>query len=488
MQRIVNAVDKLNWGRRACVGLVLCAMTAIALSAQTFTTLYSFDGTDGVNPSAALVQGADGDLYGTTYNGGANGYGTVFKISPSGMLETLYSFCSRSGCADGANPAAALVLAPNGNFYGTTELGGSAAPACGIGCGTVFKITPAGTLTTLYSFNFTDGAYPEAALVQAANGDFYGTTESGGTGSYCGGCGTLFKINPFGKLTTLYNFCSQSFCHDGYGTETALVPGSGGEFYGTTGAGGDYAGGTGYEITPSGTLTTLYSFCSRGGSLCTDGAGPSALVRATDGDFYGTTLGGGGNGQGTFFKMTPSGELTMLVSFVGDSGGSPDGLVQGTDGNLYGTTGLFYGNPGTVFQVTPAGTLTTLYAFCSHSGCPDGEDPLAGLVQATNGDFYGTTNSGGANNDGTIYSLSVGLGPFVKAVPQAGLVGQVVRILGTGLTGATSVSFNGTAAEFSVVAASEITATVPGGATTGKIQVTTPGGTLLSGGPFLVEP
>jgi uncharacterized repeat protein (TIGR03803 family) len=479
MGRIVNALGKL----------ILCAAAAIVLPAQSFTTLHSFAGTDGANPSAALVQGVDGDLYGTTYSGGANGYGTVFKIAPSGMLETVYSFCSLSGCADGVNPAAGLVLAPDGNFYGTTTFGGSAAPACGIGCGSVFRITPAGTLTTLYGFNFTDGEDPQAAMVQASNGDFYGTTDAGGTGSDCGGCGTLFKMNKFGKLTTLYNFCSQGVhCPDGYGTETGLIEGSGGELYGTTGTGGTYGGGTVYKITPSGTLTTLYSFCSRGGDVCTDGDGPSALVRATDGDFYGTTLGGGGNGQGTFFRMTASGELTMVVSFVGEFGGNPDGLMQGTDGNFYGTTGAFYGDSGTVFEVTPAGTLTTLHAFCAQSGCADGANPLAGLVEATDGDFYGTTNSGGANNDGTVFRISLGLGPFVKAVPQAGTVGQVVRILGTDVTGATGVTFNGAAAEFTVVSATQIMATVPAGATTGKIQVTTPGVTLASGGAFLVEP
>jgi uncharacterized repeat protein (TIGR03803 family) len=164
-----DTLGKLNWGKRAYAVLVLCAATAIALPAQTFTTLVSFDGTNGQDSRAALVQATNGDFYGTTLEGGANGYGTIFQITPSGTLTTLYSFCSQSGCTDGELPYAGLVQAANGDFYGTTA-------------GTVFKITPSGTLTTLHSFAGypTDGAMPLAGLVQATNGDFYGTTEFGG--------------------------------------------------------------------------------------------------------------------------------------------------------------------------------------------------------------------------------------------------------------------------------------------------------------------
>ena len=183
-------------------------------------------------------------------------------------------------------------------------------------------------------------------------------------------------------------------------------------------------------------LTTLYSFCSQ--TDCTDGVGPVAgLVQTTNGDLYGTTS------------------------------GSPDCC-------------------GTVFKITQSGMLTTLYSFCSQSGCADGLAPDAGLVQATNGDLYGTTNGGGANNDGTVFSLSVGLGPFVETLPTSGSAGAAVKILGTNLTGATSVSFNGVGAVFEVVSSSEITATVPTGATTGSVQVVTPNGTLSSNVPFRV--
>src|ERR1039457_3379137 len=170
MKRIVNALGRLNWVKRACAVFVLCVTTAIALCGQTFTTLHSFDGTYGPNPYAGLVQATNGDGYATTPNGGANGYGTVFKINPSGTLPTLDSFCTQSGCPDGALPFAGLVQAANGNFYGTTSAGGAHSQ------GTVFKVTPGGTLTTLYSFCFqsgcTDGYGPHAGLVQATNGHF----------------------------------------------------------------------------------------------------------------------------------------------------------------------------------------------------------------------------------------------------------------------------------------------------------------------------
>jgi len=342
MRRTAKEWCKRSHWRRLYAVFALWAVAAFALSAQTFTTLFSFDYTDGVNPVAALVQATNGDFYGTTSLGGAYADGTVFKITPSGALTTLYSFCAQSGC--------------------------------------------------------TDGVQPDAGLVLAANGDFYGTTWAGGANS------------------------------------SASV-----------------AGGTVFKITPSGTLTTLYSFCSR--SACSDGEYPYVgLVQATNGDFYGTTPSGGAN--------------------------------------------CLYPCGGTLFKITPGGTLTTLYSFCSQSGCTDGESPVAGLVQATDGDFYGTTAGGGAGHCsegsdpgcGTVFSLSVGLGPFVKTTPAFGKVGAVVKILGTNLTGATSVSFNGTAAGFTVVSPSLITTTVPVGATNGTIQVTTPGGTLASNLAFRVLP
>ncbi|HEX8814782.1 MAG TPA: choice-of-anchor tandem repeat GloVer-containing protein, partial [Terriglobales bacterium] len=279
------------------ITLVLVVMATPGAQAQVFKTRHSFDGADGQYLLVGVVQATDGNLYGTTYEGGANctpnGCGTVFKIKPSGTLTTIYNFCAKSSCTDGEFPEAGLIQATNGSFYGTTYQGGAnCAPD---GCGTIFKISSSGTLTTVYSFcaksGCTDGYYPEAGLIQATNGDFYGTTSQGGTT----GAGTVFKITTSGTLTTLYNFCSQSGCVDGEYPEAGLVEATNGDFYGTTYSGGVNGRGTVFRITASGTLKTLYSFCPQSG--CVDGDTPqAALMQASDGNLYGTTLGGGVHG------------------------------------------------------------------------------------------------------------------------------------------------------------------------------------------------
>ena len=448
----------------------------------SFTTLRSFDGTDGRLSFAGLVQATNGNLYGTTYYGGTKDSGNVFEITPGGTLTTLYSLCSKSGCTDGEYTYAVPIQGTDGNFYGTTYLGGSKE------LGTVFKVTPSGTQTTLHTFAGPDGSEPLAGLVQGTNGSFYGTTNMGGAEGY----GVIFKITPSGAFTTLHSFCSQSGCTDGENPYAALVQGIDGNLYGTTLGGGSSKGfGTVFKITPSGTLTTLHRFCTQ--SSCPDGKFPqTGLVQANNGNFYGTTISGGASGGGTIFEITPTGKLTTLYNVCSQSG-CPDGnylyagLIQATDGNLYGImdVGGAHGS-GTIFKITLTGTLTTLYNFCSQSGCPDGQYPSGALVQDTDGNLYGTTADGGANGDGTVFRLSIGLGPFVETEPTAAKVGATVKILGTNLTGATSVTFNGKAATFTVASSSEITTTVPAGATTGEVQVATPAGPLLSNVSFRV--
>ena len=449
----------------------------LSVSAQTtFTTLYSFNDLEGYQPISGLVQATNGDLYGTAPNGGANnGFGTVFKITPSGTFTTVYTFCQQSTCLDGYEPyQESLIQATNGDLYGTTNGGGAG------GGGTVFKITPGGTLTTLTSFDFTDGGGPDGGVIQGTDGNFYGTTFDGGAN----GQGTVFKMTPGGTLTTLYNFCNLTNCTDGANPWATLVQATNGNFYGTTSNGGTRGDGTVFKITPSGTLTTLYSFEGVG----VDGGNPhAALIQGRDGNLYGTTYGGG---TGTVFKITPSGTFTTLHTFSGTDGEEPQAaLVQATNGNFYGTTeGGGASFDGTVFEITPTGTLTTLYNFCSQSGCTDGTYPFGALVQDTNGTLYGTTYRGGANDAGTVFRLSVGLGLFVETQPTSGRVGAAVKILGTDLTGATSVSFNGSAATFTVVSESEITTTVPTGATTGTVDVTIPSRMLKSNIKFRVTP
>jgi uncharacterized repeat protein (TIGR03803 family) len=460
--------------------------------AVTYTLLYSFSSqaqADGISPAAGLVQATNGSLYGTTVTGGDYGFGgdgSIFKITPSGTLTSVYSFCAVSGCPDGAEPVAGLVLATNGDLYGTTSGGGPS------GLGTVFKITPGGTLTTLHSFDGTDGALVDAGLIQATNGDFYGTTAIGGVND----AGTVFAITPSGTLTTLHSFGGT----DGANPVAGLIQATNGNFYGTTEAGGDDVNnaGTVFEITPGGTETVLYSFCSQ--ANCADGIGPKgALVQGADGSLYGTTYSGGATctgGCGTVFTITLSGTLTTLHAFDLTDGLNPAAaLVQGSDGNFYGTTE--YGGTdsdceygcGTAFKITPSGTLTSLYSFCPVSTCTDAPFPTTPLTQDTNGTFYGTSAEGGAGRLGTVYSLSVGLGPFASLVSTSGKIGQVIGILGQRFSASSVVKFDGVqATTISLSGSTLINATVPAGALSGLVTVTTGATTLTSNQKFRVTP
>jgi len=371
----------------------IITMGCITVSAQTLTTLHSFNGGDGLSPDAALVRGSDGNFYGTTALGGTNSKGTAFKIDAAGTLTTLHSF---SGFPlDGAVPVAGLMQDNLGIFHGTTASGGTFFQ------GTVFGMTSSGVTLVVHSFNsfLGEGAVPTAGLVQGSDGNFYGTTVSGGDHFK----GTVFKITLLGTLTTLHSFTGSP--SDGAVPLAGLVQGTDGNFYGTTTAGGAHFQGTVFQITPAGTITVLHSFSG----YPTEGAAPTAgLVRGSDGNFYGTTASGGAHYQGTVFKIDTTGNLTTLHSFSGspsDGTGPVAGLAQGTDGNFYGTTatgGAHY--QGTLFEITPAGALTVLHSF---SGSPsEGAGPVAGLVQGTDGNFYGTTALGGTNSKGTVFKLS----------------------------------------------------------------------------------
>jgi uncharacterized repeat protein (TIGR03803 family) len=469
----------------------------------SFNSLVNFDVTNGLNPDAvSLVQGLDGNLYGTTIYGGANlscnpkqvGCGTVFKITPSGALTTLYSFCSTTNCTDGSYPIGGLILATDGNLYGTTSGGGS------IGFGTVFKVTGSGTVTTLYNFcsqtNCVDGREPSAPLIQGTDGSLYGTTVLGGTGG-CGGChggGVAFKLTLAGILTVIHDFCTGT-CTDYGDPSNQLVQGSDGNFYSVITGRSGYSGGNVFKMTPAGVVTILYTFCAQ--TNCTDGAFPVGnLVQGSDGNFYGLTSGGGAFGDGIFYKITTTGKPTTLLSFdyetTGDLGALPQaGLILATDGHYYGTTfqgggGCVFGC-GTVLELTSAGALTTLHLFDGSGANSDGAGPY-GLYQHTNGNFYGATNAGGTSNDGALFDLSDGLGPFVKLLPNFGKVGATFVILGQGLTGATAVSLDGVAAKFHVYSDTYMTAIVPAGALTGPVRVTASSGTLTSDRTFLVRP
>ena len=488
----VEEMKTLRFSNKIFIVALLCAATTIAASAQTLTTIANFNKADGFNPTS-LAQGTDGNLYGVTYYGGVSsncplsptaGCGTLFRVTTAGTLTLLYTFCSKANCADGFNPVGNLVQGANGNFYGVTQLGGGNTSVCSEGCGTFFEITPAGQLTTLHSFcsqtNCSDGGQPIGGLMVAANGVFYGTTEGGGATNG----GTVFSITSGGAFTTLYNFCAQTSCTDGSFPAAAMVQATNGKLYGSTDFGGTYNRGTIFSISTAGSFASVHTF-NRGIN-----PSPNPLIQGADGNLYGTTAQGGTYRDGTVFRLTPAGTLTYLHSFCTESGCVDGelpyvGLAQGNDGNFYGTTSgggrIYYA--GTVFEITPTRSFSTLYSFCAQTACLDGSAAM-GLMQATNGNFYGVTKDGGSDNAGTVFELSTGLGPFVEVKPGFSNAGKTVYILGNNLTGTSSVTFNGTAATFSVISDTFMKATVPAGATTGTIQVTTPSGTLLSNMPF----
>jgi uncharacterized repeat protein (TIGR03803 family) len=359
-----DTMSKFGATTLACIAL--CAVCVVSVQAQSFASLFSFDEMDGDNPYSALVQGPDGSFYGTTSSQFGSGYGTVFEIKADGALTTLYSFCSLPNCADGSYPFAGLTLATDGNFYGLTTSGGTNNQ------GTLFRVTARGVLTTLYSFcsqaHCADGFDPGNGLLQGADGNFYGVTVYGGTNGY----GTIFEMTPEGVLRTLYNFCSQSNCSDGSNPIGGLVQGKNGALYGTTafgGAYGNYQYGTVYKLTSKGKLSTIYSFCSL--ANCADGRYPvSGLVLASNGNFYGTTSWGG-----------------LLLALCNN-----------------GATGC-----GTVFEISADENekLTTLYDFCSKASCADGQLASSALIQGRSGKLFGTTQLGGIHSYGTVFQLSL---------------------------------------------------------------------------------
>ena len=377
---------------------------ASTVEAQTGQTLCSFNDPDGTYPYAALALGEDGNLYGTTAQGGTNGWGTVFKVTTNGALTTLVSFNNTNG----AEAWAGLTLGPDGAFYGTTASGGAYTNQWGQGYGTVFRVTTNGTLTTLVSFNGTNGMHPYAGLTLASDGNFYGTTVEGGashTNDLVHSYGTVFRVTTNGTLITLVSF----YITNGAGPYARLTLASDGDFYGTTRSGGAVGYGTVFKVTTNGTLTTLVSFDGNNGL-----APYGELALGSDGSFYGTTVWHMGLG-GTVFQLTTNGTLTTLVSFYTTNGAGPyAGLTLASDGNFYGTTASGGSNRrGTVFKVTTNGTLTTLVSF---NGA-DGDYPYAGLTLASDGNFYGTTVNGGSNGLGTVFRLL--LSPVITVEPQS---------------------------------------------------------------------
>ncbi len=451
-------------------GAALVAIAALFLgvtaSAQdTPVLLYEYpntsNNTTGITDDSFLAQGPDGEFYDTDWDNGTYNQGSVYTMSVSGDYTLLYSFCAEGGncLLTGSNPQGGVTLGSDGNFYGTTSFGGAD------GYGTVFKITPAGKLTTLYSFAgaYADGNNPTFPVIQAGNGDFYGVASSGGANVN----GTFFRISGAGSYTSLASFDSSV-----NGSNPNLpTQGTDGNFYGTTHSGGPNSAccGTVYKITAAGKITVLYTFPSG------EGSSVGQLVEGSDGNFWGVMSGVAFISGGELFKVSPKGDFTVVHTFsgTGDAGCPVSGLIAGSDGYLYGITNCGgTANYGAIYSVQPStNDYAVLYSFCSTSPC-DAFGPGPVLAQNTNGTFYGNTDG---NSDGGSYffSFDTGLGPFTRTLTKSGDVGATVTFLGQDFTGATEVEFGGVAATFKVVSDSELTAVVPAAAVTGVVRVIT---------------
>ena len=458
----------------ASAAVLLCC-AAIA-PAQTVSTVYNFAGgkTSGANPwYVTLVQGTNGSFYGTTYNGGAKSAGTVFSVTTSGTLTLLHSFANTT--TDGGYPTGGLTLGSDGNFYGTTQQGGTGSQ------GVVFKMTTAGVITILHNFNAaTDGAFPWGPPILASDGNFYGTTSGGG--SVSNGNGLVYKITSSGTYTTIYKF---DVTH-GFAPIAPPVQGTDGFLYIPVSEGGSEFCGTIVQISTAGVLNNSYSFpCGAGGSFP---IGP--LVQASNGDFYSTTQDGGTNSEGTIYQVTTGLAVTILHSFgatFGDGTFPGAGLLLATDGNYYGSTADGGGHgDGSLFNTTTSGTYKGLFSF-NNSANFSQMSPLAPPVQGTNGLLYGVTEFGGTLNEGTVYSLNMGLAPFVNTPLFSGRVGTSVLILGSHLKGTSEVTFNGVPAKFTVASDTHLVATVPAGATTGQLRVVASGNVLEGRKEFVVH-
>ncbi|MEP7311715.1 MAG: choice-of-anchor tandem repeat GloVer-containing protein [Pseudomonadota bacterium] len=392
----------------------------------------------GTNVRGDMLLASDGNFYLASYGGGTAGGGAILQMTPAGTVTNIHSLAGAPN--EGLTPYGGLIEGVDGDLYGTTYLGGAHS------VGTVFKVTKAGAYTNLYSFdNASKGAFlPYTGLVQAPDGNLYGTTLRGGSNDL----GTVYKVTTTGTFSVLHNFDGNS----GKSPEGKLVVGADGALYGTTLLGGANDRGVVYKITTAGTITTLYSFAplgafnDRGVATNADGANPRAgLLLGADGNFYGTSYQGGTQGWGTVFRMTPAGAISTLHSFAGAPTGGANplaGVTQGADGSLYGTTEK--GGPasqGIAWQIAPDGTFHLLHGFTGIT--TDGSTPYSTLVPLS-GALYGVTYSDSVSGTGTIYKLDLGTGgvlPLVFSItPESIALGASATLAYSSPTAATCLA------------------------------------------------
>lgn len=441
--------------------LLTCFVLLIGLPAQAqyFKTLYNIGGPCCGSQSWNLIQGRDTNLYGPIIAGGIFSQGgSVYSLTPSGDLRVLHNFDT----SDIQQPNSPLVLGADGNLYGVTRGGGA------YGYGTLFKMTPDGTPSVMHYFTGgSDGAWPLGTFIRAADGNFYGTAVILYPLAY-----SIFKATPDGTVTTLCTLDVNS------NYPSSLIQGKDGNFYGTSGLAAQ-GNGSVFKMTPTGKWTVLFTFDG------THGASPTSLVMGPGTNFFGTAYSGGTHGDGVVFTITPQGVLTVLHNFDHSNpvdGSRPINLILASDGNFYGVTsfGGLLGH-GILYRTTRTGQFLALH----HFNEVNGSSPTT-LMQHTNGKMYGSTSSGGIFHNGVLYWFDWALKPFVTLEAQAGKAGTPVGIIGNGFSSIVSVTFNGVPASYTVAQDGYLTATVPYGATTGYVQVTTASGTATSIGTFKV--
>jgi uncharacterized repeat protein (TIGR03803 family) len=449
--------------------LVAAFICTVPAQAQTYSVVSDFFGISNgpmyLKNAGQIPQGRDGNLYGTSHEGGTAGLGTFFSVSPSGTELTPYSFDGSKG----SYPDFGLTLGSDGNFYSVTPLGGSS------NLGVLYKITSAGAITVLHTFTNTgDGEEPSSPPVQGKDGNYYGIT-SQLPGS------VFYKVTPAGVYTVLHTMVST----DGY-DGAGLTLGSDGNFYGASYYGGTNNEGTIFKVSTKGVYKVLYNFDGTHGYHSF-----APPVQGTDGKFYGITSAGGPTNDGVIYRFTSSGAYTVLHDLTAATdGGTPQGgLMQATDGNFYGAASLGGSlGGGTLFKITPAGAFTVVYDF-NGSDDTDGSDPESTLTQNTNGLLYGDTYYSPGNAYGIFYSLNIGAKPFARLASTSGLVASSVGIFGLGFSSKSVVKFDGVTATGVVLqGTSYITAPVPAGALTGSVTVTTGSTTLTSNAIFKVLP
>jgi uncharacterized repeat protein (TIGR03803 family) len=450
-------------------GFALVCALATATHAQTYKLMLNFDGqpTSGPFYLDAIAQSRGGYLVtASAHSGSADVPGEAFRVTTSDALTVLHTFST----TEPNSPLGGLTLGPDGEFYGTTELGGTS------NTGSVFKMTSDGVIKTLHEFGSGGGGFPYAPPVLSTYGDYYGTTY--GQQYDTSNPGTIYKIDSAGKYTRMRTLSLT----DGLNPGAPLVQSATDlSFYGTAQSGGSTNRGTIFRIDSTGNFQVVHNF------IGADGGTPGALIQANDGNFYGATSTGGAYNDGVIFKMTPSYEVTVLYSFTDTSGSRQvGGLLQGSDGYLYGTTTIGGANRyGSIFRIsTGGGNFTVLHSFRPASGIL-----ATSFMQHTNGFFYGDTYEGGSTGWGVFFRLDMGLPPFVTYLNTYGRVGMTVDLLGDGFTTDSQVSFNGVAATaISDVENTFMKVVIPAGATTGPITVTTTKGTLTSNKVFVVRP